>query len=230
MVEKKTGQVSIRHHKFRRSITVEADIDKEVTDTVAVNQRIKSEWEELRGQFPGIDLDYSGAFEDVKEGLQSMAVLFLFGIGLIYVVLGAQFKSYWQPFLILIAVPTAFSGVVYGLLISGNPLSLYTLYGVVALTGISVNTAIVLISAANDRRRQGMAVAHATVYAARRRLIPVLITTLTTIAGLFSLATGLGGRSLLWGPVASAIVWGLGFSMIVTLFLIPLLYKLFMRR
>ena len=161
--------------------------------------------------------------------MQGMAVLFLFGIGLIYVILGTQFSSYWQPFLILTTVPMAFTGVLYGLLISNNPLSLYTLYGVVALTGISVNAAIVLITAANDRLKRGMSVVHATIHSARRRLVPVLITTLTTIAGLFSLATGLGGKSLLWGPVASAIVWGLGFSMLLTLFLIPLLYNFSMR-
>ena len=69
---------------------------------------------------------------------------------------------------------------------------------------------------------------HATLYAARRRVIPILITTFTTIAGLMSLATGLGGRSLIWGPVATAIVWGLGFSTLLTLFVIPLLYRMFM--
>jgi len=83
------------------------------------------------------------------------------------------------------------------------------MYGVVALAGIAVNAAIVLISAANQRLQQGMSVLHATIYAARRRVIPILITSMTTIAELFSLATGLGGSSLLWGPVATAIVWGL---------------------
>jgi multidrug efflux pump subunit AcrB len=103
------------------------------------------------------------------------------------------------------------------------------MYGVVALAGISVNAAIVLISAANARLAAGMSVLHATLYAARRRVIPILITSLTTIAGLFSLATGLGGHSLLWGPVATAIVWGLVVSTCLTLFVIPLLYRLFMR-
>ena len=117
-----------------------------------------------------------------------------------------------------------------GLLITGNPLSLFTLYGVVALAGIAVNAAIVLISAANQRLAAGMSVLHATIYAARRRVVPVLITSLTTIAGLFSLATGLGGKSLIWGPVATAIVWGLAFSTVLTLIVIPLLYRLFMGR
>jgi multidrug efflux pump subunit AcrB len=75
-----------------------------------------------------------------------------------------------------------------------------------------------------------MSLLHSTVYAARRRVIPIIITTLTTIGGLLSLATGLGGHSLIWGPVANAIVWGLGFSATLTLFIIPILYRLFMTR
>ena len=100
--------------------------------------------------------------------------------------------------------------------------------GVVALTGISVNAAIVLISAANARLENGMSLLHATVFAARRRVVPIVITSLTTVAGLLSLATGLAGESLVWGPVATAIVWGLVFSTLLTLFVIPLLYRTFM--
>jgi multidrug efflux pump subunit AcrB len=132
--------------------------------------------------------------------------------------------------MILVTVPLAFTGVVIGLLITGNPLSLYTMYGVVALTGIAVNSAIVLIAAANDRLRKGMSVLHAIVYAARRRVVPILITSFTTIAGLFSLATGLGGESLLWGPVASSIMWGLAVATIMTLFVIPLVFRAGMAR
>jgi multidrug efflux pump subunit AcrB len=153
-----------------------------------------------------------------------MPVLFLLGVGLIYLILAAQFRSYWQPAMILATVPLAFTGVVFGLLASGNPLSLYTLYGVIALTGIAVNAAIVLIDAANTRRRARMSVLHAAVYAARRRVVPIIITSTTTIAGLFSLAVGLGGHSLIWGPVAASIVWGIGFSTVLTLFAMPLLY------
>ncbi|MFT5351253.1 MAG: multidrug efflux pump subunit AcrB, partial [Gammaproteobacteria bacterium] len=76
----------------------------------------------------------------------------------------------------------------------------------------------------------GMSLLHATVYAARRRVIPIMITSLTTVAGLFSLAVGLAGKSLIWGPVATAIVWGLAFATILTLFVIPLLYRTFMGR
>ncbi len=159
-----------------------------------------------------------------------MGPLFLLGVGLIYLILAAQFRSYFQPLLILVTVPLAFTGVTLGLLVSGNPLSLYTLYGVIALTGIAVNAAIVLIDAANARRAAGMSTLHATLYAARRRVIAILMTSGTTIAGLFSLAFGLAGKSLLWGPVAASIVWGLAFSTVLTLFVIPVLYRIFMRQ
>jgi len=89
--------------------------------------------------FDLIDLDTTGQLDDIKESIDSMAKLFLIGIGLMYLILGTQFKSYFQPFIILATVPLAFSGVIIGLLVTKNPLSLYTLYGVVALAGIAVN-------------------------------------------------------------------------------------------
>jgi len=158
-----------------------------------------------------------------------MLGLFLLGLGLIYLIIATQFRSYFQPMLILATIPMAFTGVIFGLLLTGNPLSLYTLYGIIALTGIAVNSAIVLIDAANARIRAGMRPLHATIYAARRRVIPILMTTTTTIAGLFSLAVGLGGKSLVWGPVASSIVAGLGVASLLTLFMIPTLYRTFQR-
>ncbi|WP_455198564.1 efflux RND transporter permease subunit, partial [Kaarinaea lacus] len=229
-VETGLSRSNIRHYDFRRSITVEADLDKAVMDTLQANNLVKQEWNKINIQYPTVDLDFTGELEDIQESLDSMLVLFLFGIGLIYLILGTQFKSYFQPFMILATVPLAFTGVTFGLAATGNPLSLFTLYGVVALAGIAVNAAIVMIDAANRRMAAGMSVLHATVYAARRRVVPIIITSLTTIAGLFSLAAGLAGESLVWGPVASSIVWGLAFSTVLTLFVIPLLYRNFMGR
>jgi multidrug efflux pump subunit AcrB len=232
LVTARTGEAPgvIRHYNLRRTITIEGDIDRQVTNTVEVNRRIREVWEEIRPEFPGADLDFTGELDDIQESLESMAVLFMLGIGLIYLILATQFKSYFQPLLILITVPMAFTGVIFGLLISNNPLSLYTMYGIIALAGIAVNAAIVLIDAANQRLAAGMRPLYATIYAARRRVIPILMTTATTIAGLLSLALGLGGRSLLWGPVAVTLVWGLTVSALLTLFVIPLLYRLFMRQ
>jgi multidrug efflux pump subunit AcrB len=228
--ERPTGLGNIRHYDFRRTITVEAEIRPGGMDTVTANRLIVAAWADRQARFPDIDLDFSGELDDIQESLDAIGMLFVFGLGLMYVILGTQFRSYWQPLMILTTVPLAFTGVVAGLLVTGNPLSLFTLYGVVALAGIAVNAAIVLISAANQRLQGGMSLLHSTLYAARRRVVPILITSLTTVAGLFSLATGLGGHSLIWGPVAASIVWGLSFSTVLTLLVIPLLYRLFMGR
>ncbi|WP_332674315.1 efflux RND transporter permease subunit [Aromatoleum sp.] len=228
--ETRTAKGYIRHYQLTRAITVEAGLDPEQIDTLTANNRLKEAWAALQPHFPNTELDFSGELDDVQESLDSMAALFALGVGLIYLILATQFRSYWQPLMILVTVPLAFTGVVLGLLVSGNPLSLYTMYGVIALAGIAVNSAIVLIDAANERRAAGMSVQHAAIYAARRRVVPVLITSTTTIGGLFSLAIGLGGKSLMWGPVAASIVWGLGFSTLLTLFAIPLIYRLVMVR
>ena len=227
--ETRASRGTIRHHNLRRAITVEAELDDEVTDTVAANEQLRERWAGIRERYPSTDLDFSGELDDIEESLDSMLSLFLLGVGLMYLILATQFRSYFQPFLILTTLPMAFTGVVAGLLLTGNPLSLYTLYGVIALAGIAVNAAIVLIDAANARIAAGMRPLHATVYAGRRRVIPILMTTFTTIAGLFSLAVGLGGKSLLWGPVASSIVAGLTVATAMTLFVVPTLYRLFMR-
>ena len=229
--EYQTTLGNIRHYNFRRAITVEADLKAGGMDTVAANNWLQEYWKQnLQSRYPALGLDFSGELDDIKESMNYIGLLFLFGVGVMYLILGTQFTSYSQPLIILVTVPMAFTGVVLGLWLTNNPLSIYTLYGVVALAGIAVNAAIVLISAANQRLNEGMSVLHATLYAARRRVIPILITSLTTIAGLFSLATGMGGKSLIWGPVATAIVAGLVFSTVLTLFVIPLLYRLLMRK
>ena len=222
------GRQNIRHYNFRRAITLESDIDKDRIDTVQANNLITEKWHSLQARYPELSLDQTGELEDIDESLDAIWRLLLLGLGIIYIILGTQFRSYFQPFMVLATVPLTFTGVTLGLLVTGNPLSLFTLYGVVALTGISVNAAIVLISAANARLENGMSLLHATIYAARRRVVPIVITSGTTVAGLLSLATGFAGESLIWGPVATAIVYGLVFSTLLTLFVIPLLYRTFM--
>ncbi len=221
-VERGTGK--IRHYQFRRSITLEADIDKSIMNTVQANQYVKEEWEKIQIDYPNVNLDFSGELDDIQESLDALVSLFLFGILLIFLILGTQFNSFSQPLMILFTVPMAFMGVVLGLFVTNNPLSLFTMFGVVALAGIAVNDDIVLISTANDSRKRGVSKLYAAIYAGRRRFVPVIITSLTTIAGLFTLATGLAGFSLMWGPVAVAIVWGLASSTVLTLFILPVIY------
>lgn len=221
---------AIRHYNLQRVVTIEGDLDTSVMDTLSLNRLVTLQWNEaLSSEFPGVDLDFSGDFDDIEESIQAIGLLFLFGLSLVYLILGTQFRSYIQPLIVLATVPMALTGVILGLWISQHPISVYTMYGVVALAGIALNDAIVLISAANDRIRHGLPVMQAAFYAARRRFVPIVITSVTTIAGLFSLAVGLGGESLMWGPLASAIVWGLMVSTILTLFIIPLVYGLVTR-
>ncbi|RLT88392.1 MULTISPECIES: efflux RND transporter permease subunit [unclassified Ketobacter] len=225
-----SGYQNIRHYNFKRSITINGDIDETQLDAVAANDLIRAYWDTIRAQHPGISLDFSGVLDDIEENLSGISMLFAMGLGLIYLILGTQFKSYLQPLMILVSVPLAFIGVVFGLVLTNNPLSFTSMYGVVALSGISVNSAIVLISAANSRLKSGMSPLHATIYAGRRRVVPILITSTTTIAGLFSLALGIGGKSLLWGPIAATIVSGLLFSTVLVLVVIPLIYYASVRR
>ncbi len=220
------SQGFIRRYQFVRAVTVEAEIDSTLTETMQANAQLLAGWQQIAANYPAVKLDFTGELDDIRESLDAMKRIFALGIALIYLILATQFRSYLQPLIVLITMPLALSGVIFGLFLSGLPLSLYTLYGVIALTGIAVNSAIVLVAAANDRIATGMSALHATLYASRRRLVPILITSSTTIAGLFSLAVGLGGKSLLWGPVASSIVWGLGFSTVLTLLATPLLLRI----
>jgi len=232
--ELRKSRAMVRHYNLRRSIIVEGNLvvnkdGEQLLSTTEVNQIIEDEWAKIAVNHPRVNLDFGGELEDVNESLEAMYVLFPMGVGLIYLILAAQVRSYFQPLLMIATVPLAFTGVTIGLVVSGNPLSLFTMYGVIALVGIAVNSAIVLTDSMNQRLRRGWPVMHAVVWAGRRRVVPVMITSLTTIAGLFSLAIGLGGKSLLWGPIASSIVWGLGVATFLTLFVVPLLYACFMR-
>lgn len=226
LTEYRETESNIRHHDFRRAVTVEADIDPEVIDTVRANRLAEEAWLVLATKHPGVSLDFSGELDDIQESLDSMLILFMFGIGLIYLILGTQFRSYTQPLIVLAAVPMAFTGVVFGLGVSGNPLSLFTLYGVVALAGIAANDAIVLVATANRLSQRLGSPFAAAAQAAKRRFLPIIVTSTTTIAGLYSLAAGWGGHSLMWAPVATAIVWGLLFSTILTLFFVPVIFAI----
>ncbi|MFO8072917.1 MAG: efflux RND transporter permease subunit [Polyangia bacterium] len=214
----------IRRYKLERAITVFSNLDEQRTDTVEANAAIQRRFEQIRDRHPGVSLDFSGEFKEFKESLAGIGQLFALGILLIYIILGSQFRSYIQPLVVLGTVPLAFVGATLGLLVSGNPFSVLALYGWVALAGVAVNDAIVLVSFINARRREGMDPFEAVIEGGKLRLRPIILTSVTTMAGLLPMATGLGGMSLTWGPMANTIVWGIGLGTFMTLFLIPALY------
>ncbi len=219
------GYAEIRRYRNQRAITIFAgEIDETKNSSVEVNQTMERKFKQLSAKYPGISLDFSGEFQEFNESFQSLARLFLFGLILIYAILGAQFRSYLQPIVILCTVPFAFVGAMIGLAISGNQFSMITLFGMVALAGVAVNDAIVLISFANNSIKEGIDPVEAVVQAGRLRLRPIILTSVTTICGLLPMAMGLGGMSLTWSPLANTIVWGLAVGTFLTLFIIPAVY------
>jgi multidrug efflux pump subunit AcrB len=217
---------SIRRLDGKREVTVTSGAQEGV-DLPQINEDVRDLWDsELQFLYPGVDFAVGGEFSEFQDLLVDILRIFLIGVFLIYLILGAQFNSYSQPLLILLSVPFAFVGIILYLAVSGTPFSTTVLYAGVALAGIAVNDAIVLISFINDKRTEGMAVAAAVIEAAHTRIRPILLTSLTTIVGLLPTAIGIGGTSVVWGPMASTIIFGLIFSTLTALFIIPLLYGL----
>lgn len=221
---------SIRRVDGKREITITAEADENL-DLQAVDALVDGYWEDsMQNRYEDVVYGTGGEFSEFATLLIDILRVFLLGIFLIYLILGAQFNSYSQPLLILISVPFAFVGVILYLFFSGTPFSTTVIYAGVALAGIAVNDAIVLISFINELRSEGSSVMDAVKEATKSRIRPILLTSLTTIGGLLPTALGLGGTSVVWGPMASTIMFGLLFSTLSALFIIPLLYGLFYGR
>ena len=213
-----------RRINYQPSVAMQVELDSGHLSYNAATAQIKTAWEGLRSAYPGVSLEFGGELDDVRDSLESIVKLFLIGLAAMYLLLAVQFGSAWLPVLVLATAPMAFAGALLGLMLTGQPLTLYTLYGGIALGGVAVNASIMLAAASRDRQMAGFPPISAAFYAARRRLIPILITTLSIIAGLLALALGLAGQSVLWGPLAATLVWGLAFATPLTLFATPLLY------
>ena len=220
------GYADVRRFKGERAITVKADIRSEVITADKVNGKIKKKFGNLSSSYPGTSLSFEGEFEEFKEIWRGIGKLFAIGVFLIYLILGAQFKSFIQPFIIILTIPFAFLGAMVGLLVSGAPFSISTMYGMVALAGVAVNDSIVMISFINISREKGASGLFSILQSGRRRLRPIILTSITTILGLLPMAVGLGGKSPVWAPLANTIVWGLSAATILTLLVIPAAYKI----
>jgi hydrophobic/amphiphilic exporter-1 (mainly G- bacteria), HAE1 family len=174
----------------------------------------------------GVGIYFAGSAEDQAEAFQDMTLMLVLGIVLVYMVMAAQFESLLDPFLILFAIPFAFTGVAISLTALQLTVSIMSFIGMILLVGLVVNNAIVLIDYVNLLRKRGQTLADAIQNAGRSRLRPVLITTMTTSLGMMPLIFGRGEGSATWKPMAATIVGGLLFSMLVTLVLVPILYSL----
>jgi len=227
----KRGYTVIHRFQRERAITISADVDKRVTTAVAVNQEIERRFAQISRQYSGYDLDFRGQFAEFRESMSSMKKLLTIGIIFIYIILGAQFKSFIQPLVILFTVPFALIGAMFGLLVTGEPFNIATMFGIVSLAGIVVNDSVVFIDFINKQRsetspQRNLRRWKSILTAARLRLRPILLTSITTIFGLLPMAVGLGGRSPIWMSLANTIVWGLFVATLLTLFAIPALYAI----
>jgi len=220
----------LRRVNGERAITLHAGFDQDkITARLAV-AAVDAAWGRIAPRYAGVSLQQGGELDDVKASLHDLLAFMVLGFVLMYALLAVQFGRLILPLVILATTPMALAGVVLGLLASAMPITLYTLYGCVALSGVAVNASIVLVSAGEDRLARGQSPFAAAFYAGRRRLVPIIITTLTVIGGLVSLAFGWGGDSLLWGPLAASIIWGLAVATPLTLFVTPLMHGWLMRK
>lgn len=212
----------IDHYDLKRYIIVSADVDESVMSIAQVTTAITDQLENY--DFPsGTYFTMGGEQESRDEsfgGLGQALIVALLGI---FAVLVLQFRSFGQPLIIFSAIPLSISGAFVGLLLSGYSFSFMAFVGLTSLMGIVINSSIILVDYANQQREKGLTTLEAIIEAAKTRFTPILLTTITTVAGLLPLTLS-GGD--MWGPMGWAIIGGLILSTGLTLLLVPVLYNL----
>lgn len=178
----------------------------------------------------GLDYKIGGSYEKQQDSFSDMLVLMLLVVALVYIVMASQFESFTYPFVIMFSIPFALTGVLIGLAVSREALGILALVGVLMLIGIVVKNGIVLIDYTILCRERGMGVKESVITAGRSRLRPILMTTLTTVLGMIPLALGSGEGAEMWNSMGITVAWGLSFSTLITLILIPILYSIFADR
>jgi len=200
--------------------------NKNITSTRA-NELLAEKFKGISQEHPGYSLRFGGEQEETMKSLHSLLVAFGIAFLLIFLILATQFNSLVQPFIVMTTIPFGMIGVVIAFLLHGEPISFFAILGIVGLTGVVVNDSIVFVDFINNLRRKGVERRRSILEAGRIRLRPVLLTTITTIAGLSTVAYGIGGSDPFLKPMALAIAWGLFFATGLTLIVIPCLYAIF---
>ena len=171
-----------------------------------------------------LSIEIGGSYEDQQEMFGDLIMLLVMIIILVYIVMASQFESFMSPFVIMFSIPFAFVGVYLGLWLTGTPLGAMGLVGILILMGIVVKNGIVLIDYTILMRERGFSIAESSVIAAKSRLRPILMTTLTTVLGMIPMAVGQGEGSEMWRSLGMVVAWGLSVSTLVTLVIIPTVY------
>jgi multidrug efflux pump len=223
VLRESVGLSNIRRHNSERAITVRASIDKTRTSLSDAVADLDEIFLDLERAYPGYRISLWGQWKEFIESFRSLGLLFSFGLMLIYLLLVGQFRSLVQPLIILSIVPLSFIGAALGLLVLQRPVTIATMYGLVALAGVAVNDSIVLVDFINNLRKRLADRHQALVIAGQQRLRPVILTSVTTIVGLLPMAIGLGGSTGAWQSLSVTIVSGLVFATVISLFGIPVM-------
>ncbi len=218
------GYAILHHWGRKRAVIVTADIDTEITDSTRVNHALLAKFKPLEDDIDGLRIVAGGEFEETHQSLASLRWSAVIGLMIMYLILSSQFRSYLQPLVVMTAVLFAAIGMVVGLIVNEYPFTVVTGIAMIGLFGIAVNDSLVLIDFVNQRRRRGLSLEAAVMESCHIRARPIILTTLTTVAGLLPMALGAGGYSKIWSPFATSICWGLVFSTAMTLVLVPALY------
>ncbi|HTF66183.1 MAG TPA: efflux RND transporter permease subunit, partial [Edaphobacter sp.] len=216
----------VDHYQLRREFDIYVMPKKE--DLSEVNREVES----IVGQIQkphGVTVRVRGSVRDMDNSFSSFAIGLILAVVLVYLILMAQFASFSDPFIILLAVPPGLSGVLIFLLLTSTTLNVMSLMGVVMMTGIAVSDSILIVEFVGTLRHEGMALKQALSEACKVRLRPILMTTMATILGLIPMALALEPGSEQYAPLARAILGGLSVSGLVTVFLVPTAYLLIHR-
>ena len=224
-LERGQAPTTINREEGRRIVNVSAELAPGVVSSQETINGLRAEvFPELRQKYPGLGLELVGEQREQQESLSSLGSNYVFALFGIYALLAIPFKSYTQPLVIMSAIPFGFIGAIAGHMIMGFELSIISMLGIVALTGVVVNDSLVLIDAANRARGEGKSAWDAIVLGGTRRLRPILLTSMTTFLGLapMIIETSMQARFLI--PMAISLGFGVLFATFIILLLVPALY------
>lgn len=222
--EQGPGINAIRHYDRKRTVTVTANVDEKNATSVGVTKKVQQRFRDVSKEHPGVSLGYGGEWEKTEESLADLKMAMLIAAFIIFAILVFEFQSLLQPLVVLLAVPYGFIGIAWAFLVHFEPKSFLAMMGAVGLAGVVVNNSIVFMDFMNKARRSGHSLRDSIIEAARLRLRPILLTTITTVFGLLPVAYGIAGSDPFLKPMALAIGWGLVFATACTLLVTPALY------
>ncbi|MHC4860755.1 MAG: efflux RND transporter permease subunit, partial [Planctomycetota bacterium] len=221
------GYAQLARVDGKRAITVTAEVDQDVANTAEITESLTDKLADIGVRFPGVSLSFEGAKKETSESLGSLRTGFPVALLLIYALIAVLFRSYFQPVIVMAAIPYAFVGAILGHLVMGYPFTILSMIGAVALAGIVVNDSLILVDFINRRRREGMETFEAVVAGGRARLRPILLTSITTIFGIGPIMLEKSFQAQFLIPMSVSICFGLAFATILTLVLLPTLYLAF---